>query len=636
MQSLPHDFGLTALSVLTPDTAPDPARIRRETVVLDGIWSLSVNGAPSQPVQVPFAPQARVNSLPVPDGEARLRYATTFELPANWDGALLHLEGVDREAEIAVNGVPLGRHEGAWDPVALWIPPAVLRRGLPGGGTRLHALVVEVRDDSRDRSILAGKQERDPGEGVIFYGNMSGIWKSVWLERAGRHRIASHRLDTDSTGRLTLDAALAGATDQFRLRLTLADPEGDGLALEAPVRDGRARLEGRMPGARPWSPDSPSLYFGRLSLLDASGAELDGYDTYAGFRDFRMEGGWYRLNGEPFHLRGLLNQAIYPDTLYTPTDAHTLTDFDHSRAMGFNGERRHQTTPRHRDLWLADRLGYWLSIELPSARNLRDPAARTRAIREWERIVAAYAWGHPSVFFLVPGNENWGLLDHPQHETGATDAEREAFQYALGRATERCAPPGMPYCPNDGWKLVTTRRHGAPGNRLDPSRLMLNVHDYADTGRLRATYGGMPLFPEAGTWGGNPGHVFHSDAYGYDGATPVMLSECGGRALLNRPAGGVFAYGMFHRDPEAWAREVAEMIRALGEMPVLRGGYVLTQTRDAGNDPDDDRSAGEINGLLDGRGVPKYDGPLIREANEAAHAAWLAHRRGWEATDAAA
>jgi beta-galactosidase/beta-glucuronidase len=160
MQSLPHEFGLTALSVLTRDSAPHPARIRRETLVLDGTWSLSVDGAPTQPVQVPFAPQARVNAIPVPEGEARLRYATAFELPSGWEGALLHFEGVDREAEVSLNGVALGRHAGAWDPFSFWVPPAVLRRGLSGGGTTLHALVVEARDDSRDRSILAGKQER--------------------------------------------------------------------------------------------------------------------------------------------------------------------------------------------------------------------------------------------------------------------------------------------------------------------------------------------------------------------------------------------------------------------------------------------------------------------------------------------
>ena len=98
--------------------------------------------------------------------------------------------------------------------------------------------------------------------------------------------------------------------------------------------------------------------------------------------------------------------------------------------------------------------------------------------------------------------------------------------------------------------------------------------------------------------------------------------KIGGRALLDRSAKGVFAYGRIHRDPETWAAELAELITLMGELPVVRGGYVLTQTRDAGNDPDDPTSRGEINGLLDGRGTPKYHGDAVRHANQRARELW--------------
>src|SRR3712207_4041064 len=120
MKTLTDDFGLRALPVLTRDTAPNPARMRRETLLLDGLWNLSVNDGPIAPVQVPFAPQSKINGIKVPDGDATLRYATTFELPRNWTGALLHLEGVDHDAEVSVNGVHLVRHTGAWDPIGVF------------------------------------------------------------------------------------------------------------------------------------------------------------------------------------------------------------------------------------------------------------------------------------------------------------------------------------------------------------------------------------------------------------------------------------------------------------------------------------------------------------------------------------
>jgi hypothetical protein len=563
-----------------------------------------------------------VNGIKVPEGEVELRYATTFELPADWTGAVLHLEGVDHEAQVLVNGAEVARHRGAWDPVEAFLPPEVLAGGIASGVGVLHRLEVVARDSSRARNILSGKQERQTAEGVIFYGNMSGLWKSVWVERAGETRLGDFFVVAEASGRLCVTLEVIGASAGHEVALRLAHEDGGGIELRGPVTEGRVTLIGRVPDVLPWSLEAPNLYFGTLSLLDAEGAVVDEVETYAGFRDFVMHDGYYRLNGQPFFFQGLLNQAIYPDTLYTPTDQHTLTDFEHTCDQGFNGERRHQTTPRHRDLWLADRMGYWLSIELPSARNLLNRSHRAEAIAEWKRIVRAYAWNHPSVFFLCPGNEDWGLLEHPNHRVPATPQHREAFQFELAEATEAVAPPAMPYAANDGWRCVTSRKWGQTINRVDPNRLMLNIHEYASNDFIRRTYGGLARFPRPGTWGKNPKHVFHSRDYSYDGLTPVILSEIGGRALLNRTSKGVFAYGKIHRDPETWATELSELVILMGKLPILRGGYVLTQTRDAGNDPDDPTSRGEINGVLDGRGLVKYAGDKVRKANGRARELW--------------
>ncbi|TNC46873.1 hypothetical protein FHG66_17945 [Rubellimicrobium rubrum] len=622
MKNQALDFGLNPLPILTRDTAPNPARIRRETLPLDGVWALSVNGEPAQPVVVPYVPQSKLNGIQVPEGEVALRYATTFELPCGWTGAMLHLEGVDHEAEVLVNGVSLARHRGAWDPCEVFVPRSVLCLGLEAEGTSLHKLEVAVTDSSHARTILSGKQERKDKEGAIFYANMSGLWKSTWIEHAGETRLGDFFLTARASGDLSATVDVSGRSETHFVVLRLAHEDGGGLELRAPVLDGQAVLAGRMADVLAWSPATPNLYFGTLTLLDSKGRIVDEIETYAGFRDFVMQDGYYRLNGEAFYLQGLLNQAIYPDTLYTPTDKHTLTDFEHTLNQGFNGERRHQTTPRHRDLWLADKMGYWLSVEMPSARNLLDRADRAQALEEWRRIVRAYAWNHPSVFFLVPGNEDWGLLEHAHHEVNATHDDREEYQYELGELTEAIAPPGMPYAANDGWRCVTIRKNTHLQNRLDPNRLMFNIHEYAENAKVKAIYGRIPQWPEPGAWGKNPRHVFHPNGYTYDGRTPLVLSEVGGRALLNRPSKGVFAYGRIHREPETWAAELSDLIEIMGDMPVLRGGYVLTQTRDAGNDPEDETSMGEINGILDGHGLPKYAGDAVRLANQRARESW--------------
>ena len=617
-----------SLPVLTRDNAPNPARIRRETLPLDGVWTLSVCGGPPQPVVIPFAPQAKVNGIAVPNGEADLRYNRTFELPFDWTGGMLHIEGADHEAEVFVNGISLCRHSGAYDPIGVFVPADVLALGIDGDVAKLHSLTVVVLDHSERRTILTGKQERQTSEGVIFYCNMSGLWKSVWIERVQVNHIQDFQIDADGSGDLTATIEVASSQDGQHMLLTLTH-EGHSVSVEGMVKGGRAVLTKKIDDVRPWSLHDPNLYFGTLSLLDQQGLLVDSIETHVGFRTFIMdwEAGYYRLNGEPFYFQGLLNQAIYPDTLYTPTDQHTLTDFEHTLAQGFNGERRHQTTPRHRDLWLADKMGYWLSIELPSARDLLGKSAMACAIAEWRQIVRAYAWNHPCVFFLVPINEDWGMLEHKHHEVKATDEDREAFQIKLGLVTQTIAPPGMPYAANDGWRAVTTRKFGMPVETLERERLMLNIHDYAENSGLKKIYGKIECWPVPDSWGENPCHVFHSNGYGYDGQTPIILSEIGGRALLNRPSKGVFAYGKVHTDPELWAAELAELITLMGGFGFVRGGYVLTQTRDAGNDPDDDTSKGEINGVLDARGVLKYPGHLVRDANAEARELWIDVRR---------
>jgi hypothetical protein len=346
MKTRADDFDHSALPVLTRDTAPNPARIRRDTLPLDGTWTLQVNGGASQPVQVPFAPQAKINGIAIPDGRVELTYARTFELPLDWPGALLHLEGVDHDCDLWVNGAWVARHRGAWDPVGVFVPESVLRLGIQSDRTALHSVRVVARDHSHARTILSGKQEREPREGAIFYGNMSGLWKSVWIEKAAETRLGDFQVVAEASGRLCVTVEVLGAVDGHEVALELSHEDGGGIALRGEVVEGRVTLIGRVEDVLAWSTDTPHLYFGTLSLHDAQGALVDEVQTYAGFRDFVMRDGYYRLNGKPFYLQGLLNQAIYPDTLYTPTDDHTLTDYEHTLDQGFNGERRHQTTPR--------------------------------------------------------------------------------------------------------------------------------------------------------------------------------------------------------------------------------------------------------------------------------------------------
>ena len=64
------------------------------------------------------------------------------------------------------------------------------------------------------------------------------------------------------------------------------------------------------------------------------------------------------LNGEPFYMRGALDQAFWPDTLYTaPTDAEIEREILLAKEMGLNLLRKHIEPGDPRYLDAADRLG---------------------------------------------------------------------------------------------------------------------------------------------------------------------------------------------------------------------------------------------------------------------------------------
>ncbi len=132
-----------------------------------------------RPIIVPAPWQATGDDLRHYTGPAT--YERAFDAPADWPQgdrvAILHFGAVDHEARVCLNGAEVGAHTGGYLPFELDVT-AALRAGS-------NTLRVRV-DDSPDRfpEIAHGKQS--------WYGMLSGIWQSVWLEirpaRRGRSR----------------------------------------------------------------------------------------------------------------------------------------------------------------------------------------------------------------------------------------------------------------------------------------------------------------------------------------------------------------------------------------------------------------------------------------------------------------
>jgi galactokinase len=588
----------------------DPARA-------DRVQTLR-HGRLDREIQVPFAPETPASGLNQADFDSDVVwYERKVTIPKDWRGARIHFEGVDYATEVYLDGRLLGAHQGGYDPFSFVLPSA------PGE----HVITVRVTDSRDSRSQMVGKQERVRNEGVIFYTNMIGIWKPVWVEEVPPVHLEHFLIDADAQGLLSFHGELSRLAPGARLRVRGRYENETAVAFEAeaPVTDRKATLKAKVENPKLWSPEQPNLYFLEIEVI-ARGQVTERVKSYTGFRTFTQgPRGYFELNSAPIRLNSALDQMIYPETGYTPTEKDMLLDVKSVKEAGLNHTRNHQSTPTFRRLWLADRHGLAGSIELPSARDLRSPRAYEQYLREAQRIMVAYTWGRPGIFFFVGWNELWGHLEHHGHAARVSDARHVEVQLDLYRRAAKLLPPRMPISVEDGWYLVTSRMQGgAPTPGVDPSRMMYAIHDYAPDGEdLFSRYGSLESRPgEPMPTTGKPALVPGFEFPG-PGAVP-FLSEYGGRAFATRDELAasvvpVMAYGEIFTEAEPFFETTAGLMRAAARSAYWRGGDCLTQVRDAQHSGG---RGGELNGLLRADGSPKVALERFRRVNEERTAIW--------------
>ena len=121
---------------------PRPRLRRGSFFCLNGSWELSVNGGPKESITVPFVPESILSGIGRRLGKnPTLKYVRTFDLPDEFclpdkgkagadDRILLHFGAVDGEAQVLVNGHPVGSHRGGYTPFTFDVTRA-LRSGEP-------------------------------------------------------------------------------------------------------------------------------------------------------------------------------------------------------------------------------------------------------------------------------------------------------------------------------------------------------------------------------------------------------------------------------------------------------------------------------------------------------------------------
>jgi hypothetical protein len=327
-----------------------------------------------------------------------------------------------------------------------------------------------------------------------------------------------------------------------------------------------------VPNARRWTPEDPFLYNLRVTLRNASGAQVDRTMHYFGMRQISvgMVNGVLRplLNGQFVFQTGTLDQGYWPDGLYTaPTDAALAFDLQKHKDLGFNLVRKHIKVEPQRWFYHADRLGLLVWQDVPSltAQEINPDNAQQAQFEAEAREIVNEHRSSPSVVAYTVYNEGWG---------------------------ERA--------------LVDTQRVGNAIKAQDPTRLV-NVHSGYNCCQSL----------------GNPGNGDIDDWHMYLGpASPLpspsrvaVLGEFGGLGLRvpgheYSPSGGFFAYE-WQPDATALTNRYVGLVDGVRNLMIGKGlsAAVYTEITDL---------EGELNGFVTyDRQLVKMDQARVRAANQA-------------------
>lgn len=382
---------------------PRPDRMRAQWKNLNGCWDFMLFPIGQEEAERSFA-------------ENRIRYERKIMVPFSWASPLsevgenvagvgwyrceaefdttqrvfLCLGGIDHRADIYINGVHAAFHQGGYTPMECDVTPF----------WRAGSNQIEVRaEDFRYETQLYGKQG---------YGDIQGIWQTVWLEERPESYLQRFRIDAFCNGEICIYAEA-----QARNGATLSACFADRMA-SAVIQDGRVELRFILPNPRLWSPEDPFLYDGRLLLED--GESYDEVGTYFGVREIgtmRVKDRdlrWITLNGKPVYLNGTLDQAFHPQGHFTyPSDQALQDEVWRAKRLGLNLMRIHIKAEEPRKLYWMDKLGMLVMADIPCFWGPPVEEARSNYESAWPEII----WrdrNHPSIIAWVMFNETWGLL----------------------------------------------------------------------------------------------------------------------------------------------------------------------------------------------------------------------------------
>ncbi|MBZ2195545.1 glycoside hydrolase family 2 protein [Occultella gossypii] len=398
------------------------------TQELGGAWSLAMDPddagrasgwatSPDRAARSAPVPGAIQQVFPDQHGIAWYWHRFVAEVSADPDRQLfLEFEFVDYRADVWLNGTPLGTHDGGELPFHFEVTHLVKR----AEENLVAVRVVNPSDEPVDGLVIGEIPHRNKVPRGVRSGwqyNYGGIFRPVRLTSVPRLRItdlvASPRWPS---GDLPVTVTVCNDTGVSRTgTLTVLVSHGAGgepvteATAEGEFRPGESehRLALSVTAPRSWSPEDPTLY--RLDATVRAGDVPDASEhrlsVRCGFRDFRVERGFFRLNGRRVLVRSTHSGNQFPAGAITPQDPDLMRrDFVLAKAAGFNMVRFIAGLPFQEQLDFCDEIGLMVYDECAAAWCLEDSPRMAERFDAATLGMVRRDRNHPSVVI-------WGLLN---------------------------------------------------------------------------------------------------------------------------------------------------------------------------------------------------------------------------------
>lgn len=498
---------------------PRPDFVREDWQSLNGIWEFSFDtDVFDQKIKVPFVYQCTASGIGVTKDHEIVWYRRTFEVDKDkLEGKrlLIKFGAVDYEAEVFINGQFVGNHKGGHTSFSFDITNHV--------NAGENEIRVKVRD-GLEVDKPRGKQSWIGEPFSCWYTPTTGIWQEVWLEYTGEVYIERIKITPDLKENKALYEFFISDNRECKLHVSTV---ADSIVLNKQYNLGEniftcSNGYGKCMLAFPdldhmreqliWSVEKPNLIYVQVTLTDEK-ENVDTVQTYFGMRSAELTNHRFYLNGNACMQRLILDQGYWKDTLLTPPDKEAIIeDIRLTKAMGFNGVRKHQKIEDPRYYYFADKMGLLVWGELPSSYMYNDNTVKNSANEMMEFLERDF--NHPCIVTWVPLNESWGVRNI------RTNEQQQAFSDMLIFLL-KAFDPTRAVSGNDGWEQTsntdimtlhdyelmpfTTNRYDDMENMIqgakEPRPSLAKNQKYQGQPIMMTEYGGVAFEAESNGWG---------------------------------------------------------------------------------------------------------------------------------------